>query len=88
MAMNRMQFQRGLAMVEFMDRYGTDEKCTAALVESRWPAGFCCLHCGDERHSRFVRDVRTYWQCHRCHTQTTVTAVTIFQSSRLPEVCR
>jgi len=88
MAINRMQFQRGLSMVEFMDRYGTDEKCTAALVESRWPAGFCCLHCGDERHSRFVRDVRTYWQFHRCHTQTTMTAVTIFQSSRLPEACR
>ena len=41
MAMNRVQFQPGLSMTEFMDLYGSDEKCEAALVESRWPAGFC-----------------------------------------------
>jgi hypothetical protein len=35
MAMNRVQFQRGLPMVEFLDRYGTQDKCEAALVASR-----------------------------------------------------
>lgn len=84
MAMNRVQFQHGLSMAEFMDRYGTDEKCAAALAQSRWPTGFRCPDCGDERHSRFVRDGRTHWQCHRCRTQTTVTAGTIFQASKLP----
>lgn len=84
MAMNRVQFQRGLSIAEFMDRYGTDEKCAAALEQSRWPAGFCCPDCGDERHSRFIREGRTHWQCHRCRTQTTVTAGTIFQASKLP----
>ena len=38
MTMNRVQFQRGLSMAEFMDRYGSDDKCEAALIESRWPA--------------------------------------------------
>jgi Transposase zinc-ribbon domain len=42
MAMNRVQFQRGLPMAEFMDRYGTQEKCEAALTASRWPTGFVC----------------------------------------------
>ena len=32
MTMNRVQFQRGLSMTEFMDRYGSDEKCEAALA--------------------------------------------------------
>ena len=27
MKMNRVQFQPGLSMAEFMDRYGSDEKC-------------------------------------------------------------
>lgn len=36
--MNRVQFQSGLSMAEFMKRYGTDEQCEAALVGSRWPA--------------------------------------------------
>jgi hypothetical protein len=40
MAMNRVQFQRGLSMTEFMNQYGTDAQCEAALVAARWPQGF------------------------------------------------
>ena len=46
MAMNRVQFQRGLSMTEFMDQYGTDAQCEAALVTMRWPSGFACPVCG------------------------------------------
>lgn len=84
MAMNRVQFQRGLSMAEFLDKYGTEEKCHAALVASRWPEGFRCPACRDERHSTFIRQGRQHWQCHRCRTQTTVTAGTIFQATKLP----
>lgn len=84
MSINQVQFQRGLSMAEFMEHYGTEEKCRAALVASRWPEGFRCPECGDERHSKFVRDGRTYWQCHRCRHQTTVTAGTIFDATKLP----
>ena len=37
MAMNRVQFQRGLSMVEFMQRYGTERQCEQALEAVRWP---------------------------------------------------
>lgn len=83
-AMNRVQFQAGLSMTEFSERYGTEEKCHAALEASRWPSGFCCPACRDERHSRFVREGRTYWQCHRCRNQSTVISGTIFQATKLP----
>jgi hypothetical protein len=39
MAMNRVQFQAGLSMSEFLDRYGSEDKCEAALVETRWAEG-------------------------------------------------
>ncbi len=81
-AMNRVQFQSGLSMEVFFERYGTEEKCHAALEASRWPSGFCCPACGDPRHSRFVREGRTYWQCHRCRKQSTVISGTIFQSTK------
>lgn len=71
-------------MVEFMGRYGTEEKCAAALAESRWPTDFCCPDCRDGRHSRLVRDRLTCWQYHRCRIQITVTAGTIVQSSKSP----
>lgn len=84
MSINQVQFQRGLSMAEFMDRYGSEEKCHAALVALRWPAGFRCPDCGDERHTTFARESRDYWQCHRCRHQTTVTAGTIFEATKLP----
>ena len=84
MAINHVQFQKGLSMAEFLDKYGTPKKCHAALVASRWPEGFRCPCCGDERHSTFVRENRQYWQCHRCRHQTTATAGTIFEATKLP----
>ena len=45
MAMNTVQFQPGLSMMAFMERYGSDDKCELALVASRWPDGFVCPAC-------------------------------------------
>ena len=42
MAMNQIQFQPGVSMPEFFERYGTEAKCSAALVALRWPGGFRC----------------------------------------------
>lgn len=84
MSINYVQFQKGLSMAEFMDKYGTQAKCHAALAAARWPEGFRCPCCGDERHTAFAREHRQYWQCHRCRHQTTVTAGTIFEATKLP----
>ncbi|HXG29856.1 MAG TPA: IS1595 family transposase [Nevskiales bacterium] len=84
MAMNRVQFQPGLSMAEFMRRFGTDRQCEQALVAARWPDGFRCPGCGDSRASVFEREGRQYWQCCRCRQQTTATAGTIFAASKLP----
>lgn len=83
MAMNRVQFQRGLSMAEFMRLYGTQQQCEEALAVSRWPKGFVCPQCQDTRFSLFERGNRRHWQCSRCRHQTTVTAGTIFDSSKL-----
>lgn len=39
MPMNRVQFQPSLSMFEYMERYGTEEKCEAAVAAMRWPEG-------------------------------------------------
>ena len=71
-------------MADFMARYGTQEKCHAALVASRWPAGFVCPHCASTRHCTFERKGLHYWQCSDCREQTTATCGTIFQATKLP----
>ena len=62
MGINTVQFQKGLSMVEFMNRYGTQEKCHAAVVTQRWPAGFVCPDCGETRHCTFERKGLMYWR--------------------------
>ena len=83
MAMNQVQFQHGLSMGAFFDRYGTEAKCEAALVASRWPSGFRCPDCGHTAHTVFVRAGRRYWQCGACRHQCSAISGTIFESTKL-----
>ena len=84
MAMNPVQFQAGLSMPEFLERYGTEAKCRHALRRSRWPRGFRCPGCAGRAHSRFQRDGQTYYQCRSCRHQTTLLSGTLFAATKLP----
>jgi hypothetical protein len=85
MPMNRVQFQPGLSMREFMSLYGTEALCEAALIARRWPQGFVCPRCGCcEARTSFVRQERRYWQCAGCQHQCSATSGTIFEASKLP----
>jgi ribosomal protein L37AE/L43A/transposase-like protein len=82
MARNRVQFQKGLSMAEFNARYGTEEKCHAALVMMRWPEGFVCPACGGRKHS-YAR-ARRIFQCSACRLQTSAKSGTVFHKSKTP----
>lgn len=82
MAMNKVQFQKGLGWPEFFAKYGTEEQCFQAAFNQKWPSGFECSECQNKTYCR-VRGKRVL-QCNRCHSQTSVTAGTIFHSSNLP----
>ncbi len=85
MTMNRVQFQPGLSMREFLSLYGTEELCEAALIARRWPQGFECPRCGVcEARTSFQRQGRRYWQCAGCQYQCSVLSGTIFEASKLP----
>jgi ribosomal protein L37AE/L43A len=83
MTMNRVQFQAGLSMAEFVERYGSEDKCEAAVVGLRWPHGFRCPECGHAGHTAFVRARRRYWQCAACRHQSSSISGTIFESTKL-----
>ena len=84
MAMNQVQFQAGLSMAQFIQRYGTEAKCYRALYRARWPQGFRCPQCESRPRSRFRRAGRVYYQCRACRHQTTLTSGTVFEGSKLP----
>jgi hypothetical protein len=82
MAKNKIQFPKGMSLPEFTNKYGTEEKCRAALFQLRWPNGFTCPVCGNAAYCA-IR-TRKVCQCHRCRHQTSLIAGTIFQSTHLP----
>lgn len=82
MARNKVQFQKGLSEAGFEAIYGTEEKCRAVVIASRWPNGFECPACG----GRACCEVRSrgLFQCNACRRQTSPIAGTIFASTHLP----
>jgi transposase-like protein len=81
--MNRIQFQAGLSMPEFFQRYGTQEQCEAALEKARWPEGFRCPCCGGAAHCVLRGGSRKLYQCNACHHQSSLAAGTVFQGTKL-----
>lgn len=84
MSINRIQFQSGMSMPDFLKQFGTEEQCEAALEQSRWPQGFVCPCCGETGCSVFIVGSHKMFQCRTCRHQTSLIAGTIFQSTKLP----
>lgn len=84
MAMNKIQFQAGLSMAEFFERYGTERLCEAALERARWPEGFRCPCCGGAAHCVLHGSNRKVFQCNACRRQTSLIVGTVFQGTKLP----
>lgn len=68
-------------LLEFEDRFQTEEACRAYLVQLRWPNGFHCRRCG---HGQRWQTGRGVFVCRGCRAHISVTAGTIFQDSHLP----
>ena len=82
MSKNLIQFQPGISLQEFTTQYGTEEQCYQALFKWRWPNGFECPECGHNRY--YTLTSRNLMQCRSCRSQISVTAKTIFESTKLP----
>jgi hypothetical protein len=84
MAMNRIQFQPGLSMPEFLNDYGTEAQCEQALEAVRWPEGFRCPRCEGVAHYVLRDGVRKVFQCQGCRHQASLIAGSVFQGTKLP----
>jgi len=73
---NQVQFQKGYSLPQFLKEYGTEEQCQNALFKWRWPQGYHCPKCNNERYCQLK--IRKAFQCNRCHHQHTLTGGTIF----------
>lgn len=70
-------------LIELERRFSDDVACREYLASLRWPKGFVCPSCGWHQGLTIRRGL---WRCQECRRETSVTAGTIFQDSKLPLV--
>lgn len=68
-------------IIEFKNRFNTEDACFSYLASLRWPDGFKCPNCN---HEEAWQTKRGLYQCKKCRRQTSITAGTIFHNSRKP----
>src|SRR5438874_12821432 len=71
------------SLIEFQQRFGDEAACAQYLAAARWPIGFVCPGCGGGKAWRLQTKPWT-WECARCGRETSVTAGTIMEHSKLP----
>jgi transposase-like protein len=77
----RIQRQKGLDLITFQARLGTEEQCREALFRHRWPQGFRCPACQAVHCWKLARPLL---KCTGCGRETSLTAGTLFHSTKLP----
>lgn len=81
MPKNKIQFQPGLSLFEFLELYGTEQQCRATIFKFRWPFGFICPKCSGKKH--YALKSRHLHQCATCRHQTSLISDTVFEATKL-----
>src|SRR5512134_735173 len=71
------------SLIEFQQVFPEERACAAYLADARWPDGFRCPDCGDDKGWQLSTKAFTR-ECASCGKQTSVTAGTVMHGSKLP----
>ena len=73
-----------ISLLQWQQRFGTEEACAATLYKYRWPKGFVCPRCGHD--AAWFITTRKLYQCSQCRHQASITAGTLLHGTNLPLV--
>ena len=68
-------------IIEFRERFATEQACKDYLAALRWPHGFVCPQCEQKRAWEMRRGL---YSCRNCDYQSSVTAGTLFHDTHKP----
>jgi hypothetical protein len=71
-----IHFQLGVSLLDFQNKYGTEDQCRNKLFGLKWPKGYHCPCCAHNRYYLF--ESRSLYQCCSCRYQTSLLSGTIF----------
>ncbi len=77
-----MTQQRNLSLIEFQDKFSTEDACQEHLFKMRWPQGLTCPKCGHQKYYFIIK--RHLYQCAQCNYQASLTANTVMHKTRTP----
>ena len=76
-----MASQDTMNLLQFVQRFATEDACEAHLFVLKWPQGFRCANCEHEKYYAIKTRRLTLFECKACGYQTTVTVRTIMEKS-------
>lgn len=82
MTFNRMQFQPGLSLPEFLRSFGTEAHCAQVLKAARWPGGFRCPRCHNDARYVVGHGARQLFQCASCRHQASLTSGSLMEHTK------
>lgn len=68
-------------IISFLRKYSDEMECIKALTKLRWPNGFSCIRCENDKAHHLKSRPRVF-ECAACHHQHSVTAGTVFHKTR------
>ena len=78
-------YRKSISLMAAMERFGTNEKAEAWLVECRWPDRMRCAYCESEAIGpRKTGRLTPQYHCRDCRKDFTVKTGTVMHDSKLP----
>jgi len=78
---SQILFQHGMSIPEFLACFGTDAQCAETAKRAPWPDGF---RCSGSKHHAVGHGARKLFQCNGCRHQTSLTAGSPLEHTKLP----
>jgi hypothetical protein len=73
---------KGLNIIEFSERFATDDDCRKYLSEIKWENGYCCGKCGHNEYYEIKKAGSRL--CTKCKYAESATARTLFHKVKFP----
>lgn len=78
-----MAEQKAMSLLEFQERFDSEEGCREHLYKMRWSKEYVCPKCGAVDEPFRIKS-RNLYQCKHCNHQASVTAGTVMEKTRIP----
>ena len=76
-------YRKGITLAEAVNRFSDESEAERWFIETRWPSGMCCPHCGSvDVYERKNRKPLPY-HCRDCRKDFSVKTGTLMQGSKL-----